>query len=48
MVKSTLDDSCQGRPAQHHSKLRLRERIGRLERDDMAAVERAVCLQLGL
>jgi mRNA interferase MazF len=30
------------------SKLRLRERIGRLERDDMAAVERAVGLQLGL
>ena len=30
------------------SKLRLRERLGRLSGDDMAAVERAVCLQLGL
>ena len=30
------------------SKLRLRERIGRLDRNDLAAVERAVRLQLGL
>jgi mRNA interferase MazF len=30
------------------SKLRLRERIGRLAREDMAAIERAICLQLGL
>jgi mRNA interferase MazF len=30
------------------SKLRLRESAGRLGRDDMAAVERAICLQLGL
>jgi mRNA interferase MazF len=29
-------------------KERLRERLGRLERDDIAAVERAICLQLGL
>lgn len=30
------------------SKLRLRDRIGRLSHEDMAAVERAICLQLGL
>jgi mRNA interferase MazF len=30
------------------SKLRLRERVGRLGAADVAAVERAVCLQLGL
>jgi len=30
------------------SKLRLRERIGRLDRDGMVAVERAICVQLGL
>jgi mRNA interferase MazF len=30
------------------SKLRLRERIGRLSREDMGAVERAIYLQLGL
>ena len=30
------------------SKLRLRERIGRLDRNDIAAVERAICIQLGL
>src|SRR4051794_31055573 len=30
------------------SKLRLRENLGRLGREDMAAIERAVCLQLGL
>jgi len=30
------------------SKLRLRGRLGRLAADDMAAVERAVCVQLGL
>lgn len=30
------------------SKLRLRDRIGRLSRDDMAAIERAICLQLAL
>lgn len=30
------------------SKLRLRDRIGRLGRDDMAAVGRAICLQLAL
>src|SRR5579863_3570609 len=30
------------------SKARLRERLGRLERDDMAAVERAICTQLDL
>jgi mRNA interferase MazF len=30
------------------SKLRLRDSLGRLGRDDMAAVERAICLQLGL
>lgn len=30
------------------SKLRLRERLGRLDRSDMMAVERAICLQLGL
>lgn len=30
------------------SKLRLRERIGRLGPEDMAAMERAICLQLGL
>ncbi len=30
------------------SKLRLRESMGRLSPNDMAAVERAVCLQLGL
>jgi mRNA interferase MazF len=29
------------------SKLRLRERIGRLRQEDMAAIERAICLQLG-
>ena len=30
------------------SKLRLRDRIGRLSHADMAAVERAIYLQLGL
>ncbi|MCI0736659.1 MAG: type II toxin-antitoxin system PemK/MazF family toxin [Beijerinckiaceae bacterium] len=30
------------------SKLRLREIVGRLDREDMAAIERAICLQLGL
>jgi mRNA interferase MazF len=30
------------------SKLRLRESMGRLSGEDMAAVERAICLQLGL
>jgi mRNA interferase MazF len=30
------------------SKLRLRESLGRLSREDMAAVERAICMQLGL
>jgi mRNA interferase MazF len=30
------------------SKLRLRESLGRLVSEDMAAVERAICLQLGL
>ena len=30
------------------SKLRLRERVGRLNREDIAAVERAICIQLGL
>lgn len=30
------------------SKLRLRQRLGRLHRDDMVAVERAVRVQLGL
>lgn len=30
------------------SKRRLRQRIDRLAADDLAAVERAVCLQLGL
>lgn len=30
------------------SKLRLGERQGRLSREDMAAIERAICLQLGL
>ena len=30
------------------SKLRLRDRIGRLGRDDMAAIGRAICLQLAL
>ncbi len=30
------------------SKLRLRDRIGRLSQEDMAAVERAIRLQLGL
>ena len=30
------------------SKLRLRERIGKLSSADMGAVERAICLQLGL
>jgi mRNA interferase MazF len=30
------------------SKERLRERLGRLERDDIAAVERAICVQLRL
>ncbi|MGH6835950.1 MAG: type II toxin-antitoxin system PemK/MazF family toxin [Methylocella sp.] len=30
------------------SKLRLRDRIGRLSHSDMATVERAICLQLGL
>jgi mRNA interferase MazF len=30
------------------SKLRLRERIGRLSPDDVTAVEHAICLQLGL
>ena len=30
------------------SKLRLRDRIGRLNREDVAAVERAICVQLGL
>ena len=29
------------------SKLRLRERTGRLSQEDMAAIERAICLQLG-
>lgn len=29
-------------------RFRLRDRIGRLSREDMAAVERAICLQLGL
>jgi mRNA interferase MazF len=29
------------------SKLRLRDRIGRLSKEDMAAIERAICLQLG-
>jgi mRNA interferase MazF len=29
------------------SKLRLRQRIGSLDRADVAAVERAICLQLG-
>jgi mRNA interferase MazF len=30
------------------SKLRLRERIGRLSHEDIAAIERTICLQLGL
>ena len=30
------------------SKLRLRDAVGRLGHDDMAALERAICLQLGL
>jgi mRNA interferase MazF len=30
------------------SKLRLRERLGHLTLQDMAAVERAICVQLGL
>ena len=30
------------------SKLRLRDRVGRLSALDMAAVERAICVQLGL
>jgi mRNA interferase MazF len=30
------------------SKLRLRESLGRLSSQDMAAVEQAICLQLGL
>src|SRR5215207_394805 len=30
------------------SKLRLRARIGRLDPSDMAAVERTICVQLGL
>ena len=30
------------------SKLRLRERVGRLTGDDVAAVERAICVQLAL
>jgi mRNA interferase MazF len=30
------------------SKLRLRDRVGRLSREDIAAVERAIRLQLGL
>jgi mRNA-degrading endonuclease toxin of MazEF toxin-antitoxin module len=30
------------------SKLRPRERIGRLNQEDIAAVERAICVQLGL
>lgn len=30
------------------SKLRLRDTLGRLGRTDMAAIERAICLQLGL
>ena len=30
------------------SKLRLRERVGRLGQEDIAAVERAICVQLGL
>ena len=30
------------------SKLRLKDRMGRLSGVDMAAVERAICLQLGL
>jgi mRNA interferase MazF len=30
------------------SKLRLRDRAGRLGAQDMAAVEQAICLQLGL
>ncbi len=30
------------------SKLRLRESLGRLGSEDMAAVDRAICLQLGL
>ncbi|MGH9484507.1 MAG: type II toxin-antitoxin system PemK/MazF family toxin [Terriglobales bacterium] len=30
------------------SKLRLRERIGRLDREGIAAIGRAICLQLGL
>jgi mRNA interferase MazF len=30
------------------SKLRLREKIGRLSHEDIAAIERAICLQLAL
>jgi hypothetical protein len=30
------------------SKLRLRERLGRSSREDIAAVERAICVQLGI
>jgi hypothetical protein len=30
------------------SKLRLKDRRGRLGRDDMAAIGRAICLQLAL
>lgn len=30
------------------SKLRLRTSLGRLNQQDMAAIERAICLQLGL
>jgi len=30
------------------SKLRLREKVGRLNQEDIAAVERAICVQLGL
>jgi mRNA interferase MazF len=30
------------------SKVRLRERIGRLNQEDLTAVERAICVQLAL
>ncbi len=30
------------------SKLRLKDKIGRLSREDIAAIERAICLQLAL
>jgi mRNA-degrading endonuclease toxin of MazEF toxin-antitoxin module len=44
----TIDDEVYADPLTTAGKLRLQERLGRLTEGDMAAVERAICVQLAL